>query len=139
MNQMAPIAADRKAAAKRIKARLASSTIRPDRVMIDALMTYAYAGDASQYRLVPELVVIVNSEDEVRAVIAAARAEGLPLTFRAAGTSLSGQSNSDGVLAVLGDGFRKMQILDHGERIVLGPAIIVANANRALKQFNRKL
>ena len=25
---------------------------------------------------------------------------GLPLTFRAAGTSLSGQSNSDGILAV---------------------------------------
>ncbi|MEQ1769948.1 MAG: FAD-binding and (Fe-S)-binding domain-containing protein [Devosia sp.] len=135
---MAPVR-DRKAAAARIKARLAKSTIRPDRVMIDTLMTYAYAGDASQYRLVPEVVAIINSEDEVRAVIAAARAEGLPLTFRAAGTSLSGQSNSDGVLAVLGDGFRKMQILGEGEQITLGPAVIVANANRALKRFNKKL
>ncbi|HWA18237.1 MAG TPA: FAD-binding and (Fe-S)-binding domain-containing protein [Devosia sp.] len=135
---MAPIGGNRKQAAARIKARL-EATIPARRIMTDTLMTYAYAGDASQYRLVPELVVIINSEDDVRAVIAATRAEGLPLTFRAAGTSLSGQSNSDGVLAVLGDGFRKIQILDHGDRITLGPAIIVANANRALKPFNRKL
>ena len=40
--------------------------------MTDPLMTYAYAGDASQYRLEPALVVIINSEDDVRAVIAAA-------------------------------------------------------------------
>ncbi len=76
--------------------------------MTDPLMTYAYSGDASSYRLVPAVVVIVNTEDEVRAVIEAARAESLPLTFRAAGTSLSGQAMTDGVLAVLGDGWRKL-------------------------------
>ena len=43
------------------------------------------------------------------------------------------------MLAVLGDGFKKMQVLDGGARIVLGPAVIVAQANRALKPFNRKL
>ncbi|MEO6635679.1 MAG: FAD-binding oxidoreductase, partial [Devosia sp.] len=139
MNQQAPIEGDRKAAAAGIKARLRNSPIAPERVMIDPLMTYAYSGDASQYRLVPEVVVIINSEDEVRAVIAAARAEGLPLTFRAAGTSLSGQANSDGVLAVLGDGFKKIQVHDQGKRITLGPAIIVAQANRVLKPFDRKL
>lgn len=138
MNQLAPLPFDRKAAALGVAARL-KDVLAPGRIMTDPLMTYAYAGDASQYRLVPAIVVIVNSEDEVRAVIAAARAEGLPLTFRAAGTSLSGQSNSDGVLAVLGDGFKKMQILEEGERIVLGPAVIVANANRALKKFDKKL
>ncbi len=135
---MAPIGVDRKTAASGVAARL-KPLIRADRIMTDALMTYAYAGDASQYRLVPEVVVIINSEDEVRAVIDAARAERLPLTFRAAGTSLSGQSNSDGVLAVLGDGFKKMQVHEDGERITLGPAIIVAQANRALKPFHRKL
>ena len=139
MNELARIAIDRAAAAAGVRARLANSTIAPDRVMTDPLMTYAYSGDASQYRLVPAAVVIVNSEDEVRAVIAAARAEGLPLTFRAAGTSLSRAGDHDGVLAVLGDGFKKMQVLDNGDRIVLGPAIIVAQANRALKPFNRKL
>jgi len=136
---MAPIGrSDRQRAAAGVAARLAQ-LIAPNRVMTDPLMTFAYSGDASQYRLVPAVVAIVNSEDEVRAVIAAARAEGLPLTFRAAGTSLSGQAITDGVLAVLGDGFKKMQVLEDGARIVLGPAIIVAQANRALKPFNRKL
>ena len=138
MNQMAPIAGDKAQAGKRVAARL-DGVIRKDRIMIDPLMTYAYSGDASSYRLIPAVVVIVNTEDEVRAVIQAARAEGLPLTFRAAGTSLSGQAITDGVLAVLGDGWRKMQIFEGGDRITLGPAIIVANANKALKPFNRKL
>src|SRR5882757_2454717 len=137
---MAPIGADRNAAAAGVAARLSATTaIAPNRIMTDPLMTYAYAGDSSQYRLVPAIVVIVNSEAEVLAVMDAARAERLPLTFRAAGTSLSGQSNSDGVLCVLGDGFKKLQVHDNGERVTLGPAVIVANANRALRKFNRKL
>jgi D-lactate dehydrogenase len=137
---MTPPGADRTAAARRVAARLQATTkILPSRIMTDPLMTYAYAGDASQYRLVPALVVIVNSETEVLATLNAARAEHLPVTFRAAGTSLSGQSNSDGVLCVLGDGFKQMRIHDNGDRITLGPAVIVANANRALKPFNRKL
>jgi D-lactate dehydrogenase len=135
---MAPIGVDRVAAAQGMVRRL-KGVIRDDRMMTDPVMTYAYSGDASHYRLVPALVVIVNTEDEVRAVIAAARAERLPLTFRAAGTSLSGQSITDGVLAVLGDGWRKLQVLDGGERVTLGPANIVANVNKALKPFNRKL
>src|SRR5690606_30392561 len=130
--------ADRKAAAAGVAARL-SGILRSDRIMTDALMTYAYSGDASSYRLVPAVVVIVNTEDEVRAVIEAARAERLPLTFRAAGTSLSGQAITEGVLAVLGDGWRKITIHGNGERVTLGPAMIVANANRALKKFNKKL
>lgn len=138
MNRMAPIAIDRAAAAEGVRRRL-SRLIEARRIMTDPLMTYAYSADASQYRLVPAVVVIVNTEDEVRAVIAAARAERLPLTFRAAGTSLSGQAMTEGVLAVLGDGWRKMTIHESGERITLGPAIIVANANRALKRFNKKL
>jgi len=135
---MAPIAGSKAEAGKRVAARLADM-IRKDRIMLDPLMTYAYSGDASHYRLVPALVVIVNSEDEVRAVIEAARAESLPLTFRAAGTSLSGQSITDGILAVLGDGWRKLQVHEGAAEVTLGPANIVANVNKALKPFNRKI
>ncbi|HZY66979.1 MAG TPA: hypothetical protein VFE52_00235, partial [Devosia sp.] len=62
MNEHAPIGLDRAAAAQGVRRRLARSTIAPDRVMTDPLMTYAYSGDASTYRLVPAAVVIVNSE-----------------------------------------------------------------------------
>ena len=138
MNQFAPVTGDKAQAGKRVGARL-EGVIRKDRIMTDPVMTYAYSGDASHYRLEPAVVVIVNSEDEVRAVIAAARAESLPLTFRAAGTSLSGQSITDGVLAVLGDGWRKLVVHEGAEQVTLGPANIVANVNKALKPFNRKI
>ncbi|WP_236884271.1 FAD-binding and (Fe-S)-binding domain-containing protein [Devosia sp. A16] len=135
---MAPIGVDRAAATQGVVARL-KDLIRKDRIMTDPVMTYAYSGDASSYRLIPAVVVIVNSEAEVRAVIDAARAERLPLTFRAAGTSLSGQAITDGVLAVLGDGWKKLEIHEAGQRVTLGPAVIVANANKALKPFGAKL
>ena len=119
MNDMAPLGVDRTAAAAGVTARLAG-LIEPGRIMTDPVYTFAYSGDASSYRLIPAVVVIVNSEAEVRAVIEAARAERLPLTFRAAGTSLSGQAITTGVLAVLGDGWRKLDIGAGGETITLG-------------------
>ncbi|MDB5474136.1 MAG: FAD-binding oxidoreductase [Devosia sp.] len=128
---------DRQASGERVVARLKGQI--KGRMFTDPLMTYAWSGDASSYRLIPAAVVFINSEDEVRAVMAAARAEHLPITFRAAGTSLSGQAVTDGVLAVLGDGWRKLDIHPGAEQITLGPAIIVAQANRALKPFNKKL
>ena len=127
----------RLAAGERIAARLRGEV--KGNIFTDPLMTYAWSGDASSYRLIPAVVVFVNSEDEVRAVFEAARAEGLPVTFRAAGTSLSGQAVTDGVLAVLGDGWRKLDIHPGAEQITLGPAIIVAEANRALKPYNKKI
>lgn len=113
--------------------------ISSDRLKTDSLYTYAYSGDASYFRLVPALVVIVNNENEVRAVMNTAKSEGLSVTFRAAGTSLSGQAITDGVLCVLGDGWRNISILDDGERITLGPAIIVSEANARLKPYDRKI
>lgn len=128
---------DRLAAGERVAARLKG--VVPGAIHTDPLMTYAWSGDASSYRLIPAVVVFVNSEDDVRAVFKAARAEGLPVTFRAAGTSLSGQAVTDGVLAVLGDGWRRLDIHPGAEQITLGPAVIVAEANRALKKFDKKI
>lgn len=127
----------RLAAGERVASRLRD--VVKGNIYTDPLMTYAWSGDASSYRLIPAVVVFVNSEDDVRHVFRAARAEGLPVTFRAAGTSLSGQAVTDGVLAVLGDGWRRLDIEPGAERITLGPAIIVAEANRALKPFDRKI
>ena len=127
--------ADRLAAGERVAMRL--KPLVRGAIHTDPLMTYAWSGDASSYRLIPAVVVFVNSEDEVREVFKAARAEGLPVTFRAAGTSLSGQAVTDGVLAVLGDGWRKLAIHPGAEKITLGPAVIVAEANRAHGQLPR--
>jgi hypothetical protein len=73
-----------------------------DRVYTDELRTLAWGTDASFYRLTPQVVIRAKDEDEVAAIVRAANRYGLPFTFRAAGTSLSGQSVSDSILIVAG-------------------------------------
>src|SRR5690242_639318 len=109
-----------------------------DRIIVDPLRTLAYGTDASFYRLVPKIVVKARGEDEVARILAAAAHRKLPVTFRAAGTSLSGQAVSDSVLVMIG-ALRGIEILDGGERVRLGPGVIGAEANLALAPHRRKL
>ena len=64
----------------------------------------AWGTDASFYRLILRVVVIVENEADVAHVLAVARQENIHLTFRAAGTSLSGQAVTDGILVLIGEG-----------------------------------
>lgn len=110
-----------------------------ERIVADPLRRLAYGTDASFYRLIPRLVVFVQNEEEVRRVLAECRARKLPLTFRAAGTSLSGQALSDSVLLVLGDAWRAIEIQQQGTLIRLQPGVIGAEANRQLAPYGRKI
>ena len=108
--------------------------IPAERRFDDPLSTLAFGTDASFYRLIPKLVVRVESEAEVIALLKLAHAENVPVTFRAAGTSLSGQAISDSVLIVLGDNWNGREIRNGGEQIRLQPGVIGANAN-AVKEL----
>ncbi|RUQ36920.1 MAG: FAD-binding oxidoreductase, partial [Candidatus Competibacteraceae bacterium] len=68
------------------------SFIPAARLISDPLRTLAYGTDASLYRLIPQLVVRVESEQEMQRILALAHQYRTPVTFRAAGTSLSGQA-----------------------------------------------
>ncbi len=105
----------------------------------DPLSTLAFGTDASFYRLIPKLVVRVESEAEVIALLKLAHAENMSVTFRAAGTSLSGQAISDSVLIVLGDNWNGREIRNGGAQIRLQPGVIGANANAVLAPFQRKI
>ncbi|MGV8917715.1 MAG: FAD-binding and (Fe-S)-binding domain-containing protein [Pseudomonas sp.] len=105
----------------------------------DPLSTLAFGTDASFYRLIPKLVIRVESEDEVVALLKLAQAEKVPVTFRAAGTSLSGQAISDSVLLVLGDNWNGREIRGQGTQIRLQPGVIGAQANAWLAPFGRKI
>ncbi|MBX8492420.1 FAD-binding oxidoreductase [Pseudomonas cichorii] len=105
----------------------------------DPLSTLAFGTDASFYRLIPELVIRVESEDEVVALLKLAQAENVPVTFRAAGTSLSGQAISDSVLLVLGDNWNGREVREQGTQIRLQPGVIGAQANAWLAPFGRKI
>jgi len=110
-----------------------------ERLIDDPLRLFAYGTDASFYRLVPKIVVKAETEAEIMAILAACRQQNAPITFRAAGTSLSGQSISDSVLLILGDGWTGMKIEENGKRIRLQPGVVGAEANRKLAGFARKI
>ncbi|NQD55322.1 FAD-binding oxidoreductase [Pseudomonas sp. CM25] len=117
----------------------AERLIPAERRFDDPTSTLAFGTDASFYRLIPKLVVRVESEDEVVGLIKLAQRERVPVTFRAAGTSLSGQAISDSVLIVLGDNWNGREIRGQGEQIRLQPGVIGAQANAWLAPFGRKI
>ena len=116
-----------------------SGVIPGERLIRDDLRTLAYGTDASFYRLIPKLVVRVDTEAEVGEVLRRCNARRLPLTFRAGGTSLSGQSLSDSVLMQLGTGWRGIRVEDQGRLITLQPGVVGAQANARLAPYRRKI
>ena len=117
----------------------AERLIPPDRRFTDALSTLAFGTDASFYRLIPKLIIRVESEDEVVELLHLARRDQVSVTFRAAGTSLSGQAISDSVLIVLGDNWNAKEIRGQGTQIRLQPGVIGAQANAWLAPYGRKI
>jgi D-lactate dehydrogenase len=117
-----------------------SAEIPLARLITDPLRTLAYGTDASFYRMVPRLIVKVENETEVLAVLETCRALDTAVTFRAAGTSLSGQALSDSVLMVLGpEGWRDYHISPDRNEITLGVGMLGAEANRCLAPYGKKI
>ncbi|PAV25294.1 4Fe-4S ferredoxin [Tamilnaduibacter salinus] len=109
------------------------------RVYTDDISTLAYGTDASFYRLIPKVVVRVEQESEVVHLLGIARRYQVPLTFRAAGTSLSGQAISDSILVLLGDHWQGYDIRHNGRQIRLQPGVIGAQANAWLAPYGYKI
>ncbi len=117
-----------------------SERIPSKRIITNPLQLLAYGTDASFYRLIPKIVVQVHTEEEAIEVIRQTAKLNIPVTYRAAGTSLSGQAISDSVLMVATHGWRKYSILDDGAmKIRLQPGITGARANIYLQPFGRKI
>jgi D-lactate dehydrogenase len=116
-----------------------STRIDAERIITQEAKRLAYGTDASFYRLVPKVVLRLQDLNEVVFAIQSCRTFGIHCTFRAAGTSLSGQAISDSVLITLTDDWRGHTIVDHGDKIRLQPGVIGADANRYLAPFKRKI
>ncbi|NKF50124.1 FAD-binding oxidoreductase [Shewanella sp. WXL01] len=111
-----------------------------DAVSNDPVRRFAWSTDASYFRIVPEIVVHADNVEQVKQTLTIARNHQAPVTYRAAGTSLSGQAIGEGILLILGhDGFRKIEISDDANLVTLGTAVIGADANAALKPLNKKI
>ena len=114
-------------------------TIEPKRIYHDPLHTLAFGTDASFYRLIPKLVIRVKNEQEVSLVLRESSKLSLPVTFRAAGTSLSGQAISDSVLVIAGNEWKNYRIDPDGMIIHLQPGLTGGKANSLLAPFGRKI
>ncbi len=99
----------------------------------------AYASDASFYRLIPQAVVQPRQLTEIKALFGWSQRHQIPLTFRAAGTSLSGQALSDGVLVDISRHWRGFEAHDQGQSIQAQPGVIGAHLNRILAPYGRKI
>ena len=118
---------------------LHSAVGSPDQVMQRAPDRLAFAHDASHYLLTPQAVVAPNGPDEVARLLRASAEQGVPLTFRAGGTSLSGQAVTDAVLVDTRRNFRDIEVLDDGARVRVQPGVTVRQVNSRLARFGRKL
>jgi D-lactate dehydrogenase len=80
-----------------------------------------YGRDASFYDYRPRAVVRVASVAEVQRLLAVVRAEGVPVTFRAAGTSLCRQTLGTGVVAELRLAWMRVEVRDDGAAVWCEP------------------
>lgn len=110
----------------------------PAQVKTRAIDLHANAHDASHFLLIPQAVVTAGSAAEVGGLLRASAAQGVPLTFRSGGTSLSGQSVTDGVLVDVRRNFRDIEVLDDGARVRVQPGVTVRALNARLARYGRK-
>ncbi len=98
-----------------------------------------YASDASPYRRIPAAVVQPRTTSEVTGLMEWAGRGGRPLVFRSGGTSLSGQSQTDGILADVRRHWGGIEVLDGGDRVRVGPGAVLGHVNRVLAPYGRRL
>jgi D-lactate dehydrogenase len=111
----------------------------PDRLLARPGDLVRYASDASPYRLFPQAVVMARDAGDVGKVLAYGRDTGISVTFRAGGTSLNGQGQSDGILVDVRRHFGGVAVEDDGATARVKPGTILGHANRVLAPYGRKL
>jgi D-lactate dehydrogenase len=116
------------------------TTILPEqRIRARLIDRIAYANDASYFRLVPQAVVQPNSMDEIRALFRFSQAQRIPMTFRAAGTNLTGQAITDGILVDISKHWDRYSMEADGMLLRAQPGIVGGFLNSALKPYGRRI
>ncbi|MBT3228724.1 MAG: FAD-binding oxidoreductase [Candidatus Marinimicrobia bacterium] len=118
----------------------ALSTILPeDRIKARLIDRHSFARDASFYRLIPKVVVQPVNEKEIIELFSYSQRSKIPLVFRAAGTSLSGQSITDGILVEVSRKWQDFFFDKEQGTIQLEPGLIGSQVNRRLARYGRKI
>jgi D-lactate dehydrogenase len=116
-----------------------SKEIPKEKIFTDKLHTLAYGTDASFYRLIPKIVIKADNAFQVQEIIKLAYKMNLSITFRAGGTSLSGQAISDSILIITSRNFTNFKIAPDASFISLEPALTGAQVNGLLAKYSKKI
>lgn len=113
--------------------------VEPARVLARPIERIAYAADASFYRLIPKAVVLARGVEEIQVLFGFSHQHWTPLVFRAAGTSLSGQAITDGVLVEAARHWRRATAEAGGAKVRVQPGAIGGHVNQLLKPYGAKI
>lgn len=91
-----------------------------------------YSTDASNYRVVPQVVVFPRDLDDVEAALAVAREAGVPVTPRGGGTSVAGNAVGTGVVLDFSRHVNRILEIDPEARTArVEPGVVMAAVQRA--------
>ncbi len=116
-----------------------SRFVEPSHIFTDLLHTLAYGTDASFYRLIPKIVVWVEERRQMQQILQIASRLSLPVVFRAAGTSLSGQAITDSILLVTSRDWREISVNADASLVTLAPSVVGTDANAYLLPYAKKI
>ena len=105
----------------------------PSRVLTRPIDLIAFASDASFYRLIPKAVVLAQGITEIQALFRFSHERRIPITFRTAGTSLSGQAVTDGILVEVARHWKALSVEENGRKVRVQPGINGGYVNTVLR------
>ncbi len=109
----------------------------PHCVYTDDLHLLAWGTDAGFYRYLPKIVIHSRNEKDIVCLLQLASRLKVPVTFRAAGTSLSGQAITDSVLIVAGKHWENYHVSPDASTITMQPGIIGNRVNQILAPYGK--
>jgi len=91
-----------------------------------------YSTDASNYRVVPQVVVFPQDPDDVQAALAVARDAGVPITSRGGGTSVAGNAVGTGVVLDFSRHVNRILAIDpEAATARIEPGVVMASLQKA--------
>jgi len=120
-------------------AKLLEEVLPVERIRSRLIDVLSYAADAGFYSLIPKAVVQPVDEQEIIALFRFSNQNNIPLVFRTGGTSLSGQSITDGILVDLSQYWDGIHIAADGALVRVQPGITGGMVNSYLKKYGRKI
>ncbi|MCM1505292.1 MAG: FAD-binding oxidoreductase [Muribaculum sp.] len=104
-----------------------------DRILDGELWREIYARDASYFRIKPKAIVRPRTVDEIAKLLDLAKDTGIGVTFRAGGTSLSGQTVNNGIICEIRTDWTDYEIRDNGRKVWFEPGVTADQINSYLR------